>query len=129
MTWNWQQSDWPAFTYNAEALVSFEQLILQESGMLFGIYRHLTSEDKTQLRVEVLSSEALKTSEIEGEYLDRDSLQSSIRRHFGLQFDSRRIPPAETGVIKLMMDLYQTYDQPLDESMLCRWHQNLMTSI
>jgi len=39
----------------------------------------LGDEDKRQLTIELISNEALKTSEIEGEYLDRDSLQSSIR--------------------------------------------------
>ena len=104
MQWNWQQQDWPNFSYKSNKLEDFERALQHQSGLLFGAYLHLTPNDKDQLRVELVSNEALKTSEIEGEYLNRDSLQSSIRRHFGLQTDARKIAPAERGIADLMMD-------------------------
>jgi Fic family protein len=125
MQWNWQQPDWPEFTYKPDVTQKAEQSLQHGSGMLFGAYKHLNGEDQDQLKVELISSEALKTSEIEGEFLDRDSLQSSIRRHFGLQADGRRVPPAERGIADLMVDLYETYDQPLSHEMLFRWHMML----
>jgi Fic family protein len=84
MIWNWQQADWPHFTYDSARLAEPDARLLLGAGLLFGAFKHLNENDKSQLTIELISNEALKTSEIEGDYLDRDSLQSSIRRQFGL---------------------------------------------
>ncbi len=83
--WNWQQKDWPKFTYNPGKIAAMEQSFLQQSGLSFGISKHISSAEKNHLIISLISNEALKTSEIEGEILDRDSLQSSIKKHFGFK--------------------------------------------
>lgn len=125
MTWNWQQKDWPDFTYEASALEAYEAAFLKESGIIIGAFRHLRDDDKDRLKVDLISTEAYKTSEIEGELLDRDSLQSSIRRHFGLQTDHRRIPPGEEGIAEMMVSLYCGFDKALTHESLFYWHRML----
>ncbi len=88
--------------------------------------RHVTEGDKEQITLELLSEEALNTSEIEGEFLNRDSLQSSIRRNFGLVTDNRRIPPAEQGIAEMMVELYRRFDASMDNALICRWHALLL---
>ncbi len=127
MTWNWQQADWPEFTYDAEALKELEAAFLHQSGILLGALKHMSDDDKDQLTVDLISEEAIKTSEIEGEFLNRDSVQSSIRRQFGLQSDNRQIPPAEQGVAEMMVDLYRTFDKRLTHKSLHGWHAMLMS--
>ena len=127
MTWNWQQPDWPYFTYDKSRLEPLEARLQHESGLLFGAFKHLDSDDKTLLTVDLIGNEALKTSEIEGEYLDRDSLQSSLRRHFGLDAGSGRIQPAEQGIADMMVDLYRSFHEPLSHAMLFSWHRLLMS--
>ena len=122
MKWNWQQEDWPNFSYDSEEVKPLEDQLLYASGVLFGVFQHLSNQDKIQMRVELISDEALTTSAIEGEVLDRDSIQSSIRRHFGLQTDKRRIEPAERGISEMMIDLFETHKEPLSKEMLFRWH-------
>jgi Fic family protein len=80
MEWNWQRPDWPAFSYDAAALEPLEKQFLLHSGELIGAFRHVGDDDRYMLKIELISDEALKTSEIEGEMLDRDSVQSSLRR-------------------------------------------------
>lgn len=126
MRWNWQQDDWPEFQWGAAALAGREAAFLRESGKLAGAFAHLSEGDQADLRVAMLSAEALKTSAIEGEILDRDSVQSSIRRAFGLQTDHRRIGPQEQGVAALMVDLYRGFDAPLSAETLFSWHELLM---
>lgn len=75
-----------------------------------------------------MASEALKTSEIEGELLNRDSVQSSLRRQFGLETDHRRVPSAERGIAEMMMALYRDAAKPLTEQALTEktlydWHR------
>lgn len=126
MKWNWQQDDWPDFRYDSEKLAEFEARFLRESGLLLGAYKHITEDEKQTLIIDMISDEALKTSEIEGEFLNRDSIQSSIRRQFGLQQDLYPAGPAEQGIAEMMVDLYETYDAPLTHQMLNRWHEMLM---
>jgi Fic family protein len=123
MTWNWQQPDWPNFSYDKFPIDDFEKQLLLGAGILFGACKHLNEQDKQQLTIELISNEALKTSAIEGEYLDRNSLQSSIRRQFGLVADNRKISPAEQGVGEMMVDVYQDFAAPLSHAMLFEWHK------
>jgi len=125
MKWNWQHMDWPNFVYDATALSIYESQFMHKAGMMLGSFKHITNDDQAGLRVELMSDEAYKTSEIEGEILDRDSLQSSIRRHFGLQTDHRQIAPAEQGIAEMLFDLYKTYDAPLRHKQLFTWHTML----
>ncbi len=57
--------------------------------------------------------------------LDRDSVQSSIRRHLGLKTD-RRAEPAEAGIAEMMVDLYRNLASPLDHETLFAWHRMVM---
>lgn len=125
MKWNWQQKDWPEFQYDSSALSELESHFLRQSGMLQGTLKHIGEDDKVRLTIDLMSTEAINTSEIEGEILNRESVQSSIRRNFGLDTDSRRIPPAEQGIAEMMVDLYRTFDEPLSHSKLFAWHKML----
>jgi Fic family protein len=126
MTWNWQQTDWPNLQFDADALAPLEARFLRQGGIVIGTTRHLATEELGELTIEVISVEALKTSEIEGEILSRESLQSSVRRQFGLAVDQRRISPAEQGIAQVMVELYHNFDLPLDDEVLWRWHGRLM---
>jgi Fic family protein len=126
MLWNWEQPDWPDFRYETKRLESREARFLHSAGLISGLSKHLDAGAGEQLQIELIGDEAIQTSAIEGEILDRESVQSSLRQQFGLQTDNRRIPPAEQSITEMMVDLYRTYDQPLDQPMLYRWHQLLM---
>ncbi|NQW11215.1 MAG: Fic family protein [Alphaproteobacteria bacterium] len=127
-TWNWQRPEWPIFTWDAEALKDAEARFLHRAGLFQGALRHMGDDDKDALTVEIISAEAYKTSEIEGEFLDRESLQSSLRRNFGLSSDERRVPPAEQGIADMMTALYRGHDRPLRDDTLFAWHRMIMGS-
>lgn len=126
MIWNWQQKDWPHFTYDSGFLKEMEARFLIQSGVLLGTCQHIGEADQIALTVDLISNEALKTSEIEGEILNRDSLQSSIRRYFGLHTDNRRIPLPEQGISEMMMDLYRNFAGALSHEILFNWNALLM---
>lgn len=123
--WNWQQPDWPNFRYDKAKLEPYEARFLQSAGVLVGMVKHLDADASERLRIELITNEALQTSAIEGEILDRESVQSSLRRHFGLQVDARRVRPAEQGISEMMVDLYQSFAEPLSHQTLFRWHHML----
>lgn len=80
MRWNWQHADWPEFSWDSKALEPLERQFLLQAGEFVGAFRHMDSGDQDALRIELISEEAIKTSQIEGEVLNRESVQSSLRQ-------------------------------------------------
>jgi Fic family protein len=126
MTWNWQRSDWPNFTYDAKALEPLEQQFLRQAGEFVGAYKHVGAEDQETLKIDLISEEAVKTSEIEGEILNRDSVQSSLRAQLGLGVEAPNVKQAERGISKMMLDLYRNYADPLSDQTMFEWHKMLL---
>jgi Fic family protein len=127
MSWNWQRSDWPTFRWDRARLETAEKQFLVSGGIFLGAVRHLGKEDHNQLAIEAMSSEAVTTSEIEGEILNRASVQSSLRKQLGLATDEKRVRPAERGIAEMMVDLYRSSAEPLSEGALFHWHRMVMS--
>lgn len=126
MLWNWQKPDWPDFTWKQARLAAAEERFRSGGGVFLGTIRHIEGEKRRLLLVEAMSTESATTSAIEGEVLDRASVQSSIQRQLGLKADPKRIRPSEEGVAEMMVDLYRTATKPLSDEMLFGWHRKLM---
>ncbi|SMX51163.1 Fic family protein [Actibacterium lipolyticum] len=122
MTWNWQTPDWPKWQYDPQALAAQERQFLLNAGQLIGAWSHLAGPEQQATKVEMLTQEAMQTSAIEGEMLDRASVQSSMRRQFGLSAD-RRAGAAESGIAELLADGFRNWNTPLDAGMLFDWHR------
>jgi len=127
MPWNWEEPTWPRFTYDVTALEPLEAEFLLRSGEFIGAFKHVNPGDQENLRIELISDEALKTSEIEGEILNRDSVQSSLRHQFGLGGQQAGVPPAERGIAQMMVDLYLNFSKPLTDETMLGWHGMLMS--
>jgi Fic family protein len=124
MRWNWQQPDWPNFKWDRSQISSAEEQFLLGTGVAIGTVKHLGEDEHNQLLVEIMSGEAVTTSAIEGEILNRAIVQSSIQRQLGLASpDKRRVMPAEQGIAEMMVDLYRSFSQPLSNEILFGWHQ------
>lgn len=124
--WNWQQQDWPNFRWDASRFLQAERRFLVSGGLMVGSVDHLEGTERDQITVELMSAEALTTSEIEGEMLDRVSVQSSITRQLGLAADHRRVQPRERGIAEMTVDAYQNFAAPLTDMTLFAWHAMLM---
>ena len=126
MLWNWQLSDWTQFTFDADSLRDAEVRFLKGAGVVVGSMHHLDGEARQGIVIELISQEMVDSSAIEGEILDRVSVQSSIARQLGFAADKRRSSPAEAGAAELMADLYRRYAEPLTDQLLFDWHKMLM---
>jgi Fic family protein len=126
MRWNWQQPDWPNFAYDAKRLRSREDQFLKGAGILVGAMSHLHANDRQNLSIELLAQEAVDSSAIEGEILDRASVQSSVAKHLGIAADHRRANAAEAGAAELMASLFRSYRELLSDAMLFHWHALLL---
>ncbi|MBI1306018.1 MAG: DUF4172 domain-containing protein [Bacteroidetes bacterium] len=129
MVYNWQQSDWPVFQYDTSI---FEEELLRfriEDSHLSGMIKAVPGIEGVETLINLMVSEAIKTSEIEGEFLNRDEVVSSIRNNLGLETKHKLSKKSlAKGVGDLMFDVRQTFDEPLTEQKLYEWHNLLLSS-
>jgi Fic family protein len=104
-----------------------EQQFLLQSGEFIGACKHIGPNDQEILKIELISDEAVKTSEIEGEILNRDSVQSSLRHQLGLGAERPGVSPAERGISEMMVDLYRHFATPLTDATMFAWHTMLLS--
>lgn len=127
MKYNWQQDDWPNFRYNPE---EFDELIIEFSekiGRIGGLLDALPEGTQTDTLIDIMVSEAIKTSEIEGEYLSRPDVMSSIRNNLGLNSSLEQVKDLRaSGIAELMICLRDEWDKPLNQAMLFNWHTLVM---
>jgi Fic family protein len=126
MTWNWEKPCWPKFIYDSKVLEPLEQQFLLQFGEFTGACKHIGADEQETLKIELISEEAVKTSEIEGEILNRDNVQSSLRHQLGLGAEAPGVKPAERGISKMMVDLYRSFADPLKDKTMFDWHAMLL---
>lgn len=125
MLWNWQLAGWPDFHFNADSIAQQEKKFLLAAGSSSAFFKKINEQERQQFIIEILSSEGEESSRIEGEILNRESLQSSIKKHFGLNAPSKRTHFKEMGMAQLLCNVYETYEKPLTHDMLWEWHGKL----
>ena len=129
MKWNWELSDWPKFVFDREKIIELEKQFLLRIGESLAHLKNIKDEDRTQFIVEILCVEGMESAKIEGEVLDRKSLQSSIRKHFGLKATAKNSGSKELGMAKLLCDVYETFSEPLSHERLFKWHSMLFDTL
>ncbi|MGB0948719.1 MAG: Fic family protein [Marinirhabdus sp.] len=126
MKYNWQQSDWGTFTFSLKEMEDTLYVFMEKAGHLKGLLRAMPKEPQEETLIEILVSEAIKTSEIENEYLSREDVTSSIRNNLGLFKPNKEVKDVRAkGLGKLMTEVRSTYNEPLSEETLKKWHQYL----
>jgi Fic family protein len=125
MSWNWELPEWPKFTYDTDSISQVERQFLLGGGGAIAYLDGIDEGEYKRFAVEILSLEGMESSRIEGEILDRESLQSSLQKHFGLKRDGKLSMGKESQMAELLCDVYESYDQPLTHEMLWDWHSIL----
>lgn len=127
MRYNWQQKDWPNFQYQTNDIEDMLFDFAERTGRISGVLQGLSELEQTEAMINLMVSEAIKTSEIEGEYLSRNDVMSSIRRNLGLNPELliTKDKRAE-GVAELMLAVRNDFLKPLTSQMIFEWHRMLM---
>jgi len=126
MKWIWQQPNWPDFIWETDTLLPFLSKARLEQGKLLGRTKELGFELSQEAGADILIEEAIKTSEIEGAYLNRDLVRSSVAKHLGLP--SIGLPQASRsidGLVDILIDATKKYDRPLTSERLMSWQAAL----
>lgn len=129
MRWNWELPDWPKFTYDSERISQLERPFLLGVGGSLAYLKTIDEQEYKRFVVEMLSLEGQESFKIEGEFLDRESLQSSIKQHFGLPTTRRRDTERESRMAQLLCNVYESFSEPLTHEMLYDWHSTLFKGL
>ena len=122
----YEQKNWPQFTWDASALSGRLGAAHRLQERLLGRMETLGFHLRAEATLQSLTEEVLKSSEIEGEILDREQVRSSIARRLGM--DIGALAPADRnveGVVEMMLDATQKFMQPLTTKRLYDWHASL----
>jgi Fic family protein len=121
-----ERPDWPDFTLDQESIAPQLAAARHQQGRLLGRMEGLGFTLRSQASLENLTEEVLKSSEIEGEHLDRHQVRSSIARKLGV--DIGALAPVDRnveGVVEMMMDATQHFEEMLTKKRLFGWHAAL----
>jgi Fic family protein len=117
---------WPRFRWSDDEIAKELGGVRHRQGLLLGHMKSLGFALQKEAVLSTLTEEVLKSSEIEGEILDRDQVRSSIARRLGM--DAGGLPPADRhveGVVEMMLDATQKFADPLTKERLFDWHAAL----
>ena len=118
--------NWPVLEWNSEKLLPLLSLVRNRQGKLIGKMGTLGFELRNAANLEILTQEIIKSTEIEGEHLDRDQVRSSIARRLGLDVSGLIDSPRHVdGIVDVMIDATRNFDKELNSERLFSWHSSL----
>ena len=121
-----QRADWPAFRWDSHVIASQLAAVRHRQGRLLGRVEALGFDLRAEATLQTLTQDALKTSEIEGDVLDREQVRSSLARRLGLE--TAGIRPTDRraeAIAAVVLDATQSFAQPLTADRPFFWHRSL----
>jgi Fic family protein len=116
-------ADWPKFRWSEDKIALQLADVRHRQGRLIGRMEGLGFQLKAEALLQILTEEVIKSSEIEGEVLDKEQVRSSIARRLGM--DIGALTPADRnveGLVEMILDATQKYTEPLTDERLFAWH-------
>ena len=119
--------NWPLFSYDLQDIEDMLLSFIEETGHINGILKAISSDMQEETMLNIMVAEAIKTSEIEGEYLSRPDVLSSIRNNLGLNKEPKIINDKKAqGAGELMVAVRKDFASPLTNETMFLWHTMFM---
>lgn len=122
MKYLWQRDNWTDFKWNSELILKPLSNARKSQGYILGKGESLDLKDIG----EFITEEAITTSEIEGEILDKDSVRSSVANRLGLPSAGLPVNTNKTdGLVDILLDATTKYYEDLNSERIFSWHAAL----
>ncbi|MDO4434613.1 MAG: Fic family protein [Alysiella sp.] len=122
----WQDENWADWYYNANLIQPLLNEIETAHQNLLNRIQLLGYQFQIQTELETAIVDVIKTSEIEGEYLNHHSVRSSLGHRLGVDVGAVAKTERDVeGVVDMVLDATRNCHLPLTHERLCTWHQNL----
>mgnify|MGYP001255536843 CR=1 FL=1 len=120
-------AEWPKFEWDQRGLAKQLAAVRHHQGLLIGRMHALGFPLQEEAVLKTLTEDVLKSSEIEGEILDKDQVRSSIARRLGIETAALSAADRNVeGVVEMMLDATQKYKEKLTSERLFGWHASLL---
>jgi len=122
----YEQANWPHFSFDRSALAEPLAAVRHRQGKLLGSMEALGFEPRQEAGLQALTADVLKSSEIEGEYLNPEQVRSSLARRLGI--DIGALKPVDRnveGIVEVTLDATRQFAEPLTAERLFGWHAAL----
>ena len=124
--WIWQHKSYPNFKYDKNKLEPILFDIKYYQGLLNGVYETINDDELSLAKLEILTTEIIDTSAIEGEILNRNSVRSSISKKLGINIDIKDNSNDQSdGLVDILFDATINYDKNFTLERLFGWHNAL----
>ena len=121
-----EQKNWPHFTWNNDELFEIITKVSFKQGQLLGKMQSIGFDFRQEALLDNLTEEITKSSEIEGELLNKDEVRSSIARRLNIHNEKSVSSNHHIdGVVEIMIDATHNFEIPLTYERLCGWHAAL----
>ncbi len=125
----WQSPQFPNFTYDKNLIIPLLSSIRLKQGVLLGKMQSIGFENSQKAKLNVLTEDVIKSSEIEGLKLNAEQVRSSIAKRLGLDIGSDIYVERDVqGVVDMMLDATINYDKPINEDRLFGWQSAMFPS-
>lgn len=118
-----QLPEWPGFYFDFPQTYWTLKDVRHNQGKLLGRMESLGFNLQKQAALQNLTLDVIKSSEIEGEFLNHEKVRSSIAQRLGM--DIGGVVHADRnveGIVDMMIDATQKYNEPLTAERLFHWH-------
>ncbi len=125
----YQYKDWPEFKWDNNKLLKLLADIRHQQGRLIGSMEALGFDLRAEAMLSTMTLDIIKSNEIEGEILNPDQVRSSLAQRLGI--DIGGLVPVNRdvdGVVEMMLDATQKYNEPINENRLFGWHSCMFPS-
>lgn len=126
--YNWKHKNWPQFEFDYTSLEKELMLFMMKAGEINGMLSALPQHISTETIIQTIVSEAIKTSAIEGEVINKLDVMSSIKNNLGFHTDHKAKDKNAIGLSKMLVDVRDTFKEELTEVKLLEWHKLLMNN-
>ncbi|MEI8301170.1 MAG: DUF4172 domain-containing protein, partial [Chlamydiota bacterium] len=118
--------DWPKFLWDQKRFLDLLMEVYHEQGRLVGGMEAIGFHLREDVIVQTLTEDVVKSSQIEGELLDRALVRSSVARRLGMEDPIvTSVDRNIEGVVEMMLDATQKFNEPLTQERLFKWHASL----
>ena len=121
-----EQKNWPTFTWDTEQISKLLGAVRHRQGKILGQMQAIGFRIQEETILKALTMDITKSSEIEGELLNKEQVRSSIAQRLGIEIaGTLKAERYIDGVVEMMLDATQNFDKPLDAERLFDWHSAL----
>lgn len=121
-----QKENWPNFNWDDKSIIKLLSEVRNLQGKIVGKMEALGFNLRNEAVLETLTLDVLKSSEIEGEILNAEQIRSSLAKRLGIQIENSVYSERNVdGVVDMLLDATQKYNNVLSKERLFDWHFSL----